>query len=110
MKQMPQPCTYVAELSLPKNNRRQATSTMPEVQTTERVSAVEATPGPFRDKELPPTPSQRIRDLELEKKSLQEENRALKIQVDVQAHQIANLNRIFGEGVNSYSAEEMQEG
>jgi hypothetical protein len=74
---------------------------MPEVQTTEPISAIEATPDPFRNKELPPTPSQRIKDLELEKKSLQEENRALKVQVDVQAHQIAKLNSIFYEGVSS---------
>jgi hypothetical protein len=74
---------------------------MPEVQTTEPISAIGATADPCRNKELPPTPSQRIKDLELEKKSLQEENRALKVQVDVQAYQIAKLNSIFYEGVSS---------
>jgi hypothetical protein len=74
---------------------------MSEVQTTKSISAIEVPPDLLRNKELPPTPSQKIKELELEKKSLRDENRTLRIQVDIQAHQIAKLNSIFYEGVSS---------
>jgi hypothetical protein len=60
------------------------------------ISRSDSTPR-LQDKDLPPIPEQKLNNLELKYKNLQEENRIFMFQLDIQADQIAKLNKIFFE-------------
>jgi hypothetical protein len=60
------------------------------------------TPHSYKNKDLPPLPEdQRLNDLEQKNQILEEQNRALLVQIEFQAQQIDKLNRIFYNGDNT---------
>lgn len=89
------------------NGRAKAKSykghTMPKaLPITRPKSKMFGPPHSFKDKDLPPLPAdQRVNELEHKNKILEEENRALRVQIENQEQIIDKVNRIFHGGDNS---------